>query len=455
MVGYRIGSRVWLLCTCLLILVACGGNDSNNSLEATETQIIPTPTQIGVDQPTPQPSDEAPPPEMATLRVWWPDTLAPVGNETVTQLLNRQFRDFEAFIEQAEDGNLEIDFRRKTISDVGGIMSTLRAARSVAPNALPDVTIVRRADLLTAVNEGLVQPLTGVASPSPIVISDLYDVGLSLGQVNNDLYGLAYLLDVTHFTYLVDDETTPTTIMNWSFADVLTRETPFLFPALRANGVNSTFMSQYLANGGVIPTQDNNYAVRENVLLDTLQFYEQAAQATLIDNSVFNYVTSADYLELLSANEITQAIITSDRYFSLRLLNQEWNVAPIPTENGGNVALANGWMWVVVTSDPSRQALAIEFINWMMDASRQREYAEVIYRLPSQESALLNFDHTLLDVSIMDNLLNGAIIILPDNVGGTIARAMQDALIAVINGESTAEEATQAVLNLAASQRDD
>jgi hypothetical protein len=69
--------------------------------------------------------------------------------------------------------------------------------------------------------------------------------------------------------------------------------------------------------------------------------------------------------------------------------------------------MANAWMWVVVTDDPARQALAIEFINWMMDVARQREYAEVIFRLPSQEPALQSFNRSLLNAGLMDDLVSG------------------------------------------------
>ena len=66
--------------------------------------------------------------EPTTLVVWWPEPLAPAGNTDIENMLMSHFRDFE----QAQ-GNVIIEFRRKAVTDPGGIMPTLRTASVVAP----------------------------------------------------------------------------------------------------------------------------------------------------------------------------------------------------------------------------------------------------------------------------------------------------------------------------------
>jgi hypothetical protein len=83
----------------------------------------------------------------------------------------------------------------------------------------------------------------------------------------------------------------------------------------------------------------------------------------------------------------------------------------------------------------------------MMDVDRQRDYAEAINRLPSERSALLNLDVDPDYITLLDTILLNARLPLTDGGGSVIARAMQTGLTAVLSGESTAEEATQAVID--------
>ena len=60
---------------------------------------------------------------------------------------------------QTANPDVEVEFRLKKAQDVGGIMSTLRAASLVAPGALPDLTLLRRSDVLAAAQAGLIMPM--------------------------------------------------------------------------------------------------------------------------------------------------------------------------------------------------------------------------------------------------------------------------------------------------------
>jgi hypothetical protein len=93
-------------------------------------------------------------PEPIRLTVWWPEPLAPQGDADASAELSRQLDTF-----QAAQSGLLIESRLKKADDIGGVLATLRAASAVAPGALPDVTLLRRTDLLLAVTEGLVRPL--------------------------------------------------------------------------------------------------------------------------------------------------------------------------------------------------------------------------------------------------------------------------------------------------------
>ena len=148
--------------------------------EATiELTITPPPTRAIVENTPEATSDLSP-----TLHVWWPDALAPASDQKAALMLADYVDTFRATIPE-----LSIEMRLKKAQDSGGIMETLRTASAVAPDALPDITLLRRADLLAAVDAGFIQPLHGLVTSA--VLGDLYPAGLDLGRVDGMLYGLA------------------------------------------------------------------------------------------------------------------------------------------------------------------------------------------------------------------------------------------------------------------------
>ena len=433
--------RVWLVLISTLILSACGSAETTPVVSPTPTGAPGTP--LGAGQGTAIPTAEFTPTNAQSLVLWWPEALAPADSPEVTDLLNQQIGAFDA----SEEGNIDIEFRLKRYQDAGGIMSTLRTATAVAPGALPDLTLIRREELVTAVQAGLVYPLEGFVSSA--IIGDLYDPALALGQIDGQIYGLPYMLDVLHLAYPVPDDTGTgdITIAGSTFDDILSQEISLVFPAGRVSGVNNTFYLQYLDAGGTPVRTDGTMRLNEEALLTTLEFYEQAYDLGMIDGRVFDYASVSDYQSALALGEYDAAIIDSSTYLDLRHAEQNLRPGPIPTASGQPISIVNGWMWVVTTSNADRQSLAARFLNWMMDTSSQRKYAEAIHMLHSQRSALHSMEEDVVDLELMEEIVANAIVPPPENTGGTLARAMQNALNAVLSGESTAEDVTQAIIS--------
>jgi ABC-type glycerol-3-phosphate transport system substrate-binding protein len=394
-------------------------------------------------QGTAIPTAEATPTNAQSLVLWWPEALAPADSPDVIDLLNQHIGAFDT----AEESNIDIEFRLKRYQDAGGIMSTLRTASAVAPGALPDLTLIRREELVAAVQAGLVYPLEGFVSSA--IIGDLYDPALALGQVDGQIYGLPYMLDVLLLVYRTSetDSADSAVIADWTFNDILSRGNSIVFPAGQVTGVNNTFYLQYLAAGGTPPRSDGTMRLNEEALLTTLEFYEQSHSLGLIDSRVFDYTNVSDYQPALALGEYDAAIVNSSMYLSLSRDEPNLRPAPIPNASGQPISIVNGWMWVVTTGNLDRQSLTSRFLNWMMDTSSQREYAEAIHMLPSQRSALHSMGEDVAYLDLMDEIVANAIIPPPENAGGTLARAMQNALNAVLSGETTAVEATQAIIN--------
>jgi ABC-type glycerol-3-phosphate transport system substrate-binding protein len=423
-----------LIATALILIAVTACSVENQAAEqGLTTEILSTPT-VSAQMPTLAPTSAITPtqPGPITLVTWWPDSVAPVENSAATETRVAQIESFETM-----QGNVIIQVRLKQENDLGSIMSTLRTASAVAPGALPDLTLIRRDDLLDAAQGGLIYPLEGKIASA--ILGDLYDVALQLGQVDGQLYGLPYLLDAQHIAYHAGAS------IPARFETFLSEKLSFAFPAAEANRISSVFLTQYLAAGGTLPV-NNVMTINESALLNTLTFYERAAAEGVVDASILNYTTSAEYQVDLLSGVIDVGLVTSKNYLDLTQAGENLEFGTIPTEAGQIVGEVNGWMWVLTTSSADRQALAVRFLNWLLNAARQGQYSQTVHYLPSQRTALQEWGDTPY-LTFVNTLLMNATPPLSDIAGGTTARAMQGAFVSVLMGQSSAEQATQAVMS--------
>lgn len=443
----RFSFRGWGIVLLPLLLVACAGvGEQAQGVSETEvispestpavTELQPTPTVAATSAATSTPITAR------TLHLWWPEPLAPVDNEDIADVLSAQISGF-----QNANPDVVVDLRLKAVAGMGGqevgsLMSMLRAAAAVAPAALPDLTLIRRSDLLDAVQLGLIQPLR----VSSAISSDLHPVVATMGQVDTVNYGLAYTLDIEHL--VIAENVEP--LSRWRFQDVLDAGFAYVFPAGRTNTLSDAFLIQYL-NGGHDLTVgqdlllDGELAIDASVLRAVYEFYEQAVEAGIIDPIVLEYIMPSDYATSIAEGEVSAGVMTSTLYLTLLAEGAALSYGLIPTEAGEAATVVDGWMWVITTSDSGQQEAAMRFLNWMMNVERQEQYASTVHMLPSQRTALRAWDDNAY-ATFADGLLNHATLPLSDIGGGTPARVMQSALAMVISGQRTAEQATREVI---------
>ncbi len=415
----------------LFTLTSCAGQAAVQQpiSDSPTATVTPVGSTQGTPLGTPTPSGPT------VLMVWLPEPLVPMSSREVAADIAQQITAFEA-----SEPDVLVETRLKKMRDIGGIMETLRTASSVAPGALPDLTLLRREDLLTAVQGGLIQPLDERAFSTHL--ADLYPAAIELGTANGQLYGLPYALEVSHLAYLADAPDEPV----WQFADILTNSQPFVFAAGRSSGLNEVFLIQYLAAGGT--TMDGRLgSINSGALRSTLDFYEQAVTAGLLSSSLLDFTTPANFSGGLGDGSIRAAVITSTQYLTSLENLPELQAAPIPTESGDFSTILDGWMWVVVTSNIERQTAAVRFLNWMLDVERQGHFTQLTHLIPSQRDAVLRRWEAVPYNEFVNNLMDHAVIPLIGGGGGVAARAVQSAFAAVLQGQRTAEEATQDVLD--------
>lgn len=425
---------VWLALAAGVAACAGGGGGVQITSEPLTQPPVSTPTPVSTAPPaqavqTPEATEVTP----LSLVVWWPEPLAPSGDPNAGAALSRLVDEFEA-----ANPDLRVQIRLKKPRDVGGIMETLRAASAVAPGGVPDLTLLRRDDLLAAAQAGLVQPLAGHISSA--MLGNLYTAALELGQVSGQFYGLPYMLDVQHLAYWGDFPSGDFA----SFENVLERECPFVFPAGAAAGVTPVFLLQYLSAGGSL-SDVRVGEVNPDALLAVLRFYEQAVAGGVIDPAVLTYAAFTEYLAALQDGSIPAALVSSTVYLGFGAQEQPLAFAPIPMQGGQPMSIVNGWMWALTTANPHRQEAAARFLDWMLDAEQQSRYSRAVHMLPSLRGALRQAGINAAYSDFVTQLLGSAILPPSEISGSATARAMQNALTAVISGQRTAEEAVQDV----------
>jgi ABC-type glycerol-3-phosphate transport system substrate-binding protein len=371
--------------------------------------------------------------------VWVPDALIPLDDNDsflALQDLVNTFASSQADIQ-------EVEIRLKRAEGLGGMLETLLAAQAAAPDALPTVAMLRRADLVAALEANL---LTALDDQIPsAVLSDLYPTVLELGRIDSRLYGIAYGILVQHIAYR-------SVVLGGNFArfeDVLADRQAFVFPAGGTEAVNDVFLLQYIAVGGTL-SELLNGRINLTALRTVLRFYEQAVTEGLVSPVVTGYAQTEDYLPALLAGELNAAVVNSTQYLQLVATTQDWRAAPIPVSQGDSLTVVDGWMWVVLAQGIQERAAAHAFITWMLDAERQITLSQQIGTLPSRRAALRAWPDQTYAGFVGELLLNARLPLVAAESNNAL-RALQNALTMVLLGQSTADEAANDALELTAS----
>ncbi|MBK9122402.1 MAG: extracellular solute-binding protein [Chloroflexi bacterium] len=412
----------------MVVAVACSATPEAAPAE----QAVATPTSAATPTVTPTASPTAETPEPTTLTIWFPDTLLPANADAVAAIVEADIAEFS----NTQDG-IVVDLRRKAESDVGGIMAILRSASSVAPGALPDITLLRRSDLVRAVEDGLIQPIEGRVASA--VIADLFPAALRLGRADDQLYALPYLAELYLFAYDADNEP----VDRMTFDAVFDLDRPLVVPAASSSGIADVLWLQYSAAGGILDSQG---ALTEAAVEAVFSFYDMLRTEDLIVPGSVDYSSPGEYSRAVATGQIPSGVVKTSQLAQFADTERATAFSSIPTSTGDPVSSIDAWMWVIVTQDPEQQAIAGRFINWMMNAERHGTFAQAVSIPPTQRNALRRWSFPGLENVLLSDLMTNAF--AADQLVGTggSARAMQAAWIDLITGELNAQEAVRSAL---------
>jgi len=407
-----------------LILVALLGCAA---AETPTPQASPPPSPTATKSPTPSPSPHAPP-STITVTLWSTEAFIPSLDTPTGEVMEGIYRGF-----QEAHPDIAVQFVPKRPYGKGGILDFLLTASAVAPQTLPDLVTIDLSQVEFLLGKEILQPWDGLIPEE--VGDDLFPRIRQAGSKEGQLVAFPFQADIEHLVYspsLIDSP--PRT---WD--ELRSQETTYAFPAGGEEGANS-FLIQYLALGGSLVDEEGNPDLDGAVLTQVLEFYRDGYEVGYISPSVLALESLDDSWALFKEGGVAMANVSSQH-----LLMEGAGVAyaPLPTKNGTQATMARCWAFVLLTSDPRRQAAAAEFVKWFLTPENLTAWAQASGHLPPSRSALrLSIEDTAYRLFVRRQM--EAAYFQPSNE--EIATALQQAVVDVLSGNATPQEATDQVM---------
>jgi multiple sugar transport system substrate-binding protein len=425
---------------CLTILLSLSGcSPSDVPTTTPPPQPVPTATAVTATE-TPTTTPITPTlttvPPVITLTLWTAEPFSPSQTDASGQILGQQIAAFAA-----AHPDVVVEYVLKKPYGKGGILNFLLTTGEAVPAAMPDLVAIDTIELKDAAQGGLLQPLDELISTE--LQEDLFLFAKEIGRFEEQLVGLQFETDIEHLIYNTNKLEEPP--LTWT--DVLTDEVSYVFPAGGREGlVNDAFIIQYLALGGQLVDETGQPALNTELVAQVLQFYRDGYELGAIPPSVLEFKTPDDCWPVYLSAEVAMTNVSSGRYLADRKLLMYTRFASIPTRDGNVTTLSQGWAWAIVTSDPARQALAAQLIEWLMEPENSAEWNLAAGHLPTRKAAFEVLGSEDSYYPFLSKQLEGARPRPAGAVYSNVARVLQQGVEKVMTGEATPQEAAKAII---------
>lgn len=375
----------------------------------------PTSTPISTSESTPPASGPT------VLRIWVPPQFDPEGDSPASDLLKQRLDSYTA-----ERPDLRIETRVKASSGTGGLLDSLSSANAAAPLAVPDLILLPRASLEIAALKGLLFPFDGLTDP--LDDSDWYPYAQELGQIQTSTFGLPFAGDALVSLYRPSEiEIHPA---DWSIA--LEAGHPIAFPAAEPSAIFP--LAQYLSTGGQIQDADGRPLLESTPLTEMLSFFRDAEAAGVMPFWLTQFTDDGQSWEAYTENQVNSVVTWINRYLST--LPGDTAAAPIITQTGTPLTLADGWVWALSNPQTERHALSVDLAEYLTDGEFLSEWSQAAGYLPPRQSALEGWTNVALR-ELVERIILSAQIIPPNDVMAAIGPALSQATIDVLKQQSS------------------
>ena len=401
---------------------------NTSSPPTTPTSIIPLRTQYAAAVPVE--STPAPSPQPKTLRVWLPPEFDPKADTQAAKLFRERVQTFE------QRRAVQVELRVKGLEGEGGMVNSLSTTSLVAPLALPDVVAMPRSTFETAALKGLLYPVDGFTSL--LNKPDWYLYARQLATIQGGTYGIPFAGNGMVMVYKQKVFAKPP--RTWDA--FLNAKVPLLFPAGQPEAYFT--LAQYLSNQGQLLDEEGKPSLDSAVLADVFSFYEQARRLEQMPYWLTQYETSQQAWQAYLDGRSSLLVTWFSRYATDK--PKDSAVDLIPTANGEDFSLINGWCWSLTNAEESRRALAIEFVEYLVDPEFLGPWSEAAGYLPPTNNALQSWTDPDLRL-IAERIIHAAVLIPNNDIVKVIGAALREGTVSILKNQVTAQTAVQQVVD--------
>ena len=267
---------------------------------------------------------------------------------------------------------------------------------------------------------------------------DWYDYAQRLTVVGGNSYGLPFAGDALTMVYR------PTVVGESpdSWNDLIRRGEPVAFPA--ADPQSLVNLNLYRSLGGELESTQRLPQLDLELLTQLYQVFADGAQSGVFPLWLTELQRDSEawtsYNELRSNWVITWA----SRYLSDP--TNDSTLAIFPSINETSDTLSDGWIWCL--TDPRVQAheLSVDLAEFLTEEDYLKMWAPAKGVIPVRPSSLSAWDDQVLR-SLLGQIASTAHIRPNNEIVNTIGLVMQDQLVQVLSGKTTAPFAAQAIID--------
>lgn len=409
MKSYSLGFIIFsiLLASCTILPFP----ESNSTPE-----LPPTPTATLL--PTPESTQPAPGPTV--LRLWVPPQFAPDNGTPAGDLLQTRLDQYTA-----QRPDVRIETRVKASSGTGGLLDSLSTANAAAPLAVPDLILLPRASLEIAALKGLLFPYDGLTSI--LNEDDWYPFAQELARLQTSTFGLPFAADALVSLHRPAEIENPP--VDW--LSTLELGQPLAFPAAE-EGAYFT-LTEYLSTGAQIQGADGRPILDSSALSSVLTFYQEAEAAGVMPFWLTQFTADEQSWEAFQENQVDMVITWTNRYLST--LSGDTAAAPIITQDGTPLTLADGWVWALSNPQTERHALSVDLAEFLTEGDFLAQWTETAGYLPPRASALEGWSNAA-QRGLVERIVQSARVIPPNDIMAVIGPAFQQATVNVLKQQS-------------------
>ncbi len=357
------------------LLAACARVTPTSGPQPARTATLPKVTSTQAAAPTgPAVTPSPAGPAVSTLRIWLPPEFAPSGTGPGSQVLAAQLAQFEQ-----THPDLRLDVRVKSASGSGGLLHSLSAAYNVAPSVVPNLIALNEEDLASAAAAGLLIPLD-TFFPSQ-TLSDYYPFAQTVSRrANGERIGLPFAADALVLVY--NTSFYGTSPLAWSSVTTGT----LIFPGGDLTAL--TVLDEYLALGGTLADSSGKLDLKTDLLANALTFFRAARDDGLLPMSTLAYADVATTWQAFREGRATLAVTSAQQFLTGydRVAGAAGTLIPAP--DGQPLALAEGWSWAIVNTQPELHAQAAALLTWLTDPAQLSAWTQAAGLLPTRNTVL-------------------------------------------------------------------